>query len=214
VHTRKLLEEADKTDRDNTLLQDLFNATEGGLEDNDGYRAAMPIFAIVALYKSSTSSQRSHDKNGNMTPFACKLLDGKLVQELVTLSEEAFALLCIRKEIIRGLSKKKQPHEFRTNLTKNFLSHDKCHFVGDVNDLFVHAKDGFRTEEISQYLKLRQMLKTQRQKEEKSSDVIKISEFDYPVSQSQVPPSSSKKRRFDVIHNEIEVDSEDDSDFD
>ena len=82
-----------------------------------------------------------------------------------------------------------------------------------MDDLFVHAKDGFQTEEISQYLKLRQMLKTQRQKEEKSSDVIKISEFDYPVSQSQVPPSSSKKRRFDFIHNKIEVDSEDDSDF-
>jgi len=83
VHTRKLLEEADKSDSDNTLTQDLFNATDVGLEDSDGYRAAMPIFAIVALYKSSTSSQRSHDQNGNMTPFACNLLHGKLVQELV-----------------------------------------------------------------------------------------------------------------------------------
>ena len=139
---------------------------------------------------------------------------GKLVQKLVALSEEAFALLCVRKEIIRGLSKKKQPQEFCTNLTNNLLLNEKCLFDGDVDDLFVHAKDGFQTEEISQYLKLRQMLKTQRQKEEKSSDVIKISEFDYPVSQSQVPSSSSKKRRFDVIHNKIEVDSEDDSDFD
>ena len=44
--------------------------------------------------------------------------------------------------------------------------------------------------------------------------ILKISKFDYPVSQSQVPPSLSKKRSFDFIHNEIEVDSEDDSDFD
>jgi len=215
VHTRKLLEEADKKDCDNTLLQDLFNATESGFENNDGYRAAMPIFAIVALYKSSTSSQRSHDKNGNMTPFACKLLHGKLVQELVSVSEEAFTLLCIRKEIIRGLNKKKQHHLFCTNIIKNFLSHDKCCFGGEVEDLLVHAKDGFRTEEIALYLKFRQMLKTQRQTEEQSSDAIKISRFDYPASHSQVPPSSSKKRRFDVaVRNSIEVDTEDDSDFD
>jgi len=143
VHTRKLLEEADKTDSNDTLLQDLFNATEVGLDNRDGYCAAMPIFAIVALYKGTASSQRSHDRNGKMTPFACNLLHGKLVQKLVTLSEEAFALLCIRKEIIRGLSKKKQPQEFRTNLTKNLLLHEKCLFDGDVDDLFVHAKDGF-----------------------------------------------------------------------
>ena len=215
VHTRKLLEGADKTDRDNTLLQDLFNATERGLEHNDGYLAAMPIFAIVALYKSSPSSQRSHDKNGNMTPFACKLLHGKLVQELVSVSEEAFALLCIRKEIIRGLNKNKQHHELRTNVTNKFLLHDKCCFEGEVQDLLVHAKDGFRTEEISLYMKLRQMLKTQRQTEEQSSPADKISRFDYPTSHSQVPSSTSKKRRFDnAVTNAIEVDTEDDSDYD
>ena len=114
MHTRKLLEDVDKTDSDNnTLLQDLFNATERGLEHNDGYLAAMPIFAIVALYKSSPSSQRSHDKNGNMTPFACKLLDGKLVQELVSVSVDHLHFCVSGKRLSEGLTK--------TNNIMNFV---------------------------------------------------------------------------------------------
>ena len=114
-----------------------------------------------------------------------------------------------------GLNKNKQHHEFRTNVTDKFLLHDKCCFDGEVQDLLVHAKDGFRTEEISLYMKLRQMLKTQRQTEEQSSPADKISRFDYPTSHSQVPSSTSKKRRFDnAVTNAIEVDTEDDSDYD
>ena len=213
--TRKCIAKAQELDPDNTILQDLFNVTVEGYKCKDGYRAAMSIFATVALYKSSSKQQRSHDKNGVMTPFACELLHNKLVQQRVTLSEEAFALLCIRKEIVRGLNNNnnKKLQIFRQRLQETIVEPEVCVFTGRVEDLFVFAKDGFRTEEINLFLEMKKMLKSQRKDELNTPTDDQISRFNYPISPSHVLPPSSKKRRLTDVVNSIDIDSDDEKEL-
>lgn len=219
--TRNLLEgnttitEDDDDDEDAPSLsisQKLINLTCSGYDDSSAYSTAMPIFAHVALYRKTTKNNRAYSKDGSLTPFACRHLNNRLVQDLLTTSEEAFVYLCIRKEVIRRMHDKSHT-AFTKKLKEAFVDCDDCSFCGVADDLTIHAKDGFRTEEIKFFVETRKKLKEQRKKEKEADRCEKVSRFYYEVPSETTPTNSAKKRRDAPAENEIVLDSDDDFDL-
>ena len=194
-----------------TMAQKLMNLTCMGYKDPDAYAAAKPILAHVALYRKTTKNERAYNKEGQMTSFACQTLNFKLVQDFLTIGEEAFVYLCIRKEIIRGMQVDSYT-SFTKTIREAFVDCEECDYSDSVEELTLHAKDGFRTEEIKFFLETREMLKEQRRAEKAAPLSDKVSKFMYTIQSTSHTPNSSKKRRLNVAENMIPLDSEDEGD--
>ena len=71
IATRNELENSASDDPDSTLFQDLFNLTINGYDEEDGYKAAKPIYSSLCLYRNTSKNNRGTLRNGDMTVFAC-----------------------------------------------------------------------------------------------------------------------------------------------
>ena len=207
IATRNELENSASDDPDSTLFQDLFNLTINGYDEEDGYKAAKPIYSSLCLYRNTSKNNRGTLRNGDMTVFACSFLNNKLVQDLLSLSEEAFVLLCLRKELVRSLHDKDSQVTFKESLREKIVDHPTSKYVGSLDDLIVHAKDGFRSEEIQLFLKLKAKLKLQRRSEKKKDE--QVSKFYFQVTEHASTTRKAKRRRTSL--NMIEIDSADEN---
>lgn len=216
--TQKLLKEEDADGSDDesestglTMAQKLMNLTCCGYHDANAYSAAKPILAHVALYRKTSKNERAYNKDGKMTQFACRTLNLKIVQDFLTVGEEAFVYLCIRKEIIRRMYDSSHTI-FTAKIRKAFIDCDECAYNGSVEELTLHAKDGFRTEEINFFLETKVMLKEQRRAEKAANTSDKVSKFHYIIPSTSHTPNSSKKRRHNPEQNKITLDTDDEGD--
>lgn len=179
-----------------SISQKLMNYTCLGYQDAVAYEAAKPILAHIALYRKTSKNNRAYNKEGIMTQFACRHLNLKLVQDLLTLSEEAYVSLCIRKEIVRDMYEK-SPTAFSNKLKEAYVNKDNCAFDGTEEDLILHAKDGFRTEEINLFIQMKKRLKEQRKQEKEADRSDKVSKFIYSITPS---PQSNSGKKGDFPH--------------
>ena len=205
--TQKLLkigreEECDTGDDDEdtngrvlSISQKLMNYTCSGYQDADAYEAAKPILAHVALYRKTSKNNRAYTKEGVMTSFACRYLNTHLVQDFLTLSEEAYVSLCIRKEIVRDMYDK-SPTAFSNKLKKAFVDNEDCAFDGTVEDLIIHAKDGFRTEEINLFIDIKKGSRNSESKKRKHLYRKKFPSFSTPSLPRHNQRTLRKKETF------------------